>query len=64
MTKVTACRVVWQERLEIDSGQAFQGPWRMNASQFLYVDDPAVVSSTFLPGERSAIWLLRGTVDR
>ena len=36
----------------------------MNASQFLYVDDPAVVSSTFLPGERSAIWLLRGTVDR
>ncbi len=34
--------VAWDERVEIDSGRAFQGPWRMNESQFLYVDDPTV----------------------
>jgi hypothetical protein len=32
----------WQERIRIASGDAYQGPWRMNQSEFLYVDDPAV----------------------
>lgn len=47
--------VVWQERIEIDAGRAFQGPWRMNASQFLYVDDPSVA---FGPnGETGVVWV-------
>lgn len=50
-----ASEVAWQERIEIDSGQAFQGPWRMNASQFLYVDDPSVA---FGPrGETGLVWV-------
>jgi hypothetical protein len=34
--------VNWENKLEIDSGDAYQGPWRMNQSEFLYVDDPTV----------------------
>src|SRR5687768_4291662 len=30
--------VAWEERVEVASGAAYQGPWRMNESQFLYVD--------------------------
>lgn len=35
-------RLVWQEAIEVASGDAHQGPWRMNRSRFYYVDDPAV----------------------
>ena len=34
--------VTWDERIEVASGDAYQGPWRMNESEFHYVDDPAV----------------------
>jgi hypothetical protein len=34
--------MVWEESVEVDAGRAFQGPWRMNESRFLYVDDPTV----------------------
>ena len=34
--------VVWDERIEVASGRAYRGPWRMNDSRFLYVDDPSV----------------------
>jgi hypothetical protein len=34
--------VAWEERIKVASGAAYQGPWRMNESQFLYVDDPTV----------------------
>lgn len=37
--------VRWSEPVEIASGQAFRGPWQMNDSEFLYVDDPAVALS-------------------
>ncbi len=30
------------ERIEVASGDAYQGPWRMNESAFHYVDDPTV----------------------
>ncbi len=50
-----ASDIAWLERIEIDSGQAFQGPWRMNESQFLYVDDPSVA---FGPdGETGVVWV-------
>lgn len=34
--------VTWDERVEVASGGAYQGPWRMNESEFDYVDDPTV----------------------
>lgn len=34
--------VIWSERIEIAAGDAHQGPWRMNRSEFHYVDDPTV----------------------
>jgi hypothetical protein len=34
--------VTWGERLEVASGNAYRGPWRMNESKFDYVDDPTV----------------------
>jgi hypothetical protein len=34
--------VTWGERIELASGDAYQGPWRMNESEFHYVDDPTV----------------------
>ncbi len=32
----------WNEPIEIASGNAYRGPWRMNESNFDFVDDPAV----------------------
>lgn len=32
----------WSEPVTVASGGAFRGPWRMNDSEFLYVDDPTV----------------------
>ena len=37
-----AAALDWDEPVKVASGQAYQGPWRMNDSEFLYVDDPAV----------------------
>ncbi len=34
--------VTWDEPIEVASGEAYQGPWRMNESQFHFVDDPTV----------------------
>ena len=34
--------VTWIDPVEVAAGDAFQGPWRMNRSQFDFVDDPTV----------------------
>jgi len=43
---VMECRggveVVWEERFEVVAGNAHRGPWRMNESNFDFVDDPGV----------------------
>lgn len=39
----TGLAVEWSEPVEVASGPAFRGPWRMNDSEFFYVDDPAAV---------------------
>lgn len=50
-----ASELTWREPVEIAFGQALQGPWRMNASQFLYIDDPTVA---FGPnGETGLVWV-------
>ncbi len=35
----------WADPVKAASGRAYRGPWRMNDSEFLYVDDPAVALS-------------------
>lgn len=37
-----AAEFVWAEPIEVATGRAYQGPWRMNDSAFHYVDDPTV----------------------
>jgi len=34
--------VTWREKIEVAAGGGFQGPWRMNESEYDYVDDPTV----------------------
>lgn len=34
--------VTWQEKLEVASGGGHKGRWRMNRSDFRYIDDPTV----------------------
>jgi len=34
--------VHWQDPVEVATGEAYQGPWRMNESDFRYVDAPTV----------------------
>ncbi len=32
----------WSEKIEVAAGGGFRGPWRMNESEYDYVDDPTV----------------------
>lgn len=41
-TRAAVAGVEWRGAIEVASGDAYQGPWRMNRSRFYYVDDPAV----------------------
>jgi hypothetical protein len=34
--------VIWGEKIEVASGGGYRGPWRMNESEYDYVDDPTV----------------------
>ncbi len=34
--------VTWDEKIEVASGGGYRGPWRMNESEYDYVDDPTV----------------------
>lgn len=46
--------VIWSERIEIAAGDAHQGPWRMNRSEFHYVDDPTVALD--VEGSVGVVW--------
>jgi hypothetical protein len=39
---VHAAAVKWQPQIEVAAGEAHRGPWRMNESDFRFVDDPTV----------------------
>ena len=46
--------VAWREPIEVGRGPAYRGPWRMNDSEFHYVDDPTVaVDDT---GRIAVVW--------
>ena len=34
--------VTWGDKIEVASGGGYRGPWRMNESEYEYVDDPTV----------------------
>ncbi len=34
--------VTWEEKIEVASGGGYRGPWRMNESEFHFIDDPTV----------------------
>jgi len=46
--------VTWEEALEVDSGGGHRGPWRMNESEFHFVDDPTVAIND--EGEVGVAW--------
>lgn len=41
-TQAGSLHVTWKERIEVAAGDAYAGPWRMNDSEWYYVDDPTV----------------------
>lgn len=46
--------VTWMEPVEVAAGRAYAGPWRMNESEFLYVDDPSVALNE--RGDIGVVW--------
>lgn len=42
--------VVWSPRIDVAQGEAYRGPWRMNRSDWQFVDDPTVAI-----GERGTV---------
>ena len=53
--------IAWQQPVEIAAGEAFQGAWRMNESDFRYVDDPAVAISR--KGDVAVAWVDQSRKD-
>lgn len=43
--------VLWDDSMDVATGNAYRGPWRMNESDFHYVDDPDAA----LSGDRTAV---------
>lgn len=52
---VSAGEMSWQQPIEVDSGEAHRGPWRMNASDYRWVDDPSVAVSP--SGAAAVVWV-------
>jgi hypothetical protein len=53
--------VAWRGIVEIASGRAERGPWRMNESHFDYVDDPSVALDE--RGEAAVVWVDQASKD-
>ncbi len=51
----------WQPGVEVASGEAHRGPWRMNESDFRYVDDPAVAIND--AGAVGVVWADQAAQD-
>lgn len=46
--------VTWADPIEVASGEAYRGPWRMNESDWRFVDDPTVALTE--TGEVGVVW--------
>jgi len=53
--------VTWGDMVEVDQGEAYQGPWRMNRSDFRYVDAPSVDLSD--DGRMAVVWVDQARKD-
>ncbi|AMD01586.1 sialidase family protein [Halomonas chromatireducens] len=53
--------ITWQPALQIASGEAHVGPWRMNKSDFRYVDDPTV--ALHQDGTAAVLWVDQAQQD-
>jgi len=53
--------VTWGDVVEVDQGEAYQGPWRMNRSDFRYVDAPSVDLSD--DGRMAVVWVDQARKD-
>ena len=53
--------LTWHERMMTASGGGYQGPWRMNASVYDYVDDPAVAIDA--QGAIGVVWVDQARKD-
>jgi hypothetical protein len=51
----------WRGSTEVAAGRAERGPWRMNESRFLYVDDPSVAIDE--RGGVSVVWVDQARKD-
>ena len=57
-----AAGITWQDDpVEVATGEAFQGPWRMNDSDFRYVDAPSVALDD--DGVASVVWVDQDAKD-
>lgn len=63
LTAVTAdaSPLHWQTRVEVASGAGIKGPWRMNESNYRYVDDPAVAVDE--AGNQAVVWVDQARMD-
>jgi hypothetical protein len=46
--------IVWHQAVRVATGEAHMGPWRMNESDFRYVDDPSVALDE--DGMAAVVW--------
>ncbi|GGX77008.1 hypothetical protein GCM10007160_00200 [Litchfieldella qijiaojingensis] len=46
--------IVWRDALEVATGEAHMGPWRMNESDFRYVDDASI--ALHQDGMAAVVW--------
>jgi hypothetical protein len=53
--------VIWAEAVEVARGEAYQGPWRMNRSDFRYVDAPSVDLTG--DGRLAVVWVDQARKD-
>ena len=54
-------RVDWNWSIEVDTGGGHVGPWRMNRSDWRYVDDPSVALGA--EGEAGVVWVDQARKD-
>ncbi len=47
--------VTWDDKVLVASGEAFEGPWHQNSSEFFYVDDPSI--ALIADGTAAVVWV-------
>lgn len=53
--------VTWEQKISVAAGGGYRGPWRMNQSDYRYVDDPAVAIND--DGVVAVVWADQAAKD-